>query len=646
MDTTLQPLLSPDPAQLSAASQEALERARLALDRFKALPDSTTFEEVVDGWDAIGRELNRVAGLAGLFFQVHPQEELRAVAAETDQHVSRFSSDLSLDREAYERLSRLDPDQARDPIAARIVEHALRDFRRAGVDREEAVRERVRRLREELVVIGQDFSRNIAADVRSISLSNPEADLDGLPDDWVQGHPPEPDGTVRVTTNPPDFLPFMKYARSSEHRQALYRVFHNRGTPRNLEVLQQMLEKRHELATLLGYAHWADYITEDKMIKSAENAAGFIGRVTELTGERLEREVTELLELLQEERPDAQEVRDWDRLYLMEQVRRRRYEFDSRDMRPFLPYGQVQQGVLDTAEALYGIRFERVDVPLWHPDVEAWNLLEDGQLRARFYLDMHPRPDKFKHAAMFDMISGIEGASVPEACLVCNFPRPRDGDPGLMEPGDVTTFFHEFGHLLHHLLAGRQRWMAVSGITTEWDFVEVPSQLFEEWARDASILRRFARHHVGGEPVPEEMVARRRAAQDYGKGIGTRVQMYYAGLSLAYYRGDPAGLDTTEVARRLKQDFVPFPFEDGTHFQAAFGHLEGYSALYYTYMWSLVLAKDLFSAFDGDLMSEEVARRYRDCVLAPGGSKDAERLVEDFLGRPFSFQAFEHWLAA
>jgi len=315
-------------------------------------------------------------------------------------------------------------------------------------------------------------------------------------------------------------------------------------------------------------------------------------------------------------------------------------------VRPYFSYERVRQGVLDTAASLYGVTFERRDVTAWHEDVEVWDLLEDGELVARFYLDMHPRTDKYKHAAMFDMVSGLEGRCVPEATLVCNFPQPDGDDPGLLEASDVTTFFHEFGHLLHHLLAGRHRWLSVSGIATEWDFVEVPSQLFEEWARDPKVLAGMAKHYKTGESIPAELVERMRAAQDYGKGIGTRVQMFYASLSLEYFSRDPEGLDSTEVAKQIRARYVPFPWVEGATMQTAFGHLEGYSALYYTYMWSLVLAKDLFSAFGEDLLDPEVARRYRECVLAPGGSKDAEELVSDFLGRPFAFDAFERWLAA
>jgi thimet oligopeptidase len=258
---------------------------------------------------------------------------------------------------------------------------------------------------------------------------------------------------------------------------------------------------------------------------------------------------------------------------------------------------------------------------------------------------MHPRPDKYKHAAQFNVVNGVRGRQLPEAALVCNFPGGEPGDPGLLEHEDVTTFFHEFGHLLHNLLAGKQRWIGVAGISTEWDFVEAPSQMLEEWAWDARVLRTFAQHHETGEPIPEELVERARAAREFGKGVYARQQMFYAMLSLRLHDGDPAGADTLDVVRDLQNEYSMFRHVDGTHFHASFGHLEGYSAIYYTYMWSLVIAKDLFSRFaPADLMDPEPARRYRACILEPGGSAPAAELVRRFLERDFSFDAFESWL--
>ncbi|MBM3985873.1 MAG: Zn-dependent oligopeptidase, partial [Planctomycetes bacterium] len=503
---------------------------------------------------------------------------------------------------------------------------------------------RVTALRAELVAVGQEFARNIAGDVRTVRV--PAEALEGLPDDWRAAHPRGPDGLCEVSTDPTDWLPFMKYSRSAAQRRALSLAYLSRGAPANLEVLRRMIARRRELAGLLGYPSWAAYVTEDKMIRSEQAAREFVERVAALSGERMRCEVAELLDEWRREAPDARELREPDRMYVAELVRRRRFGFDSREARPYFACEAVLRGVLDTAARLYGLRFEPLSLALWHPDVRAFDVLDGGRPLARLYLDLHPRPDKYKHAAMFDLVSGLAGRRLPEACLVCNLPRPSAGDPGLLEPSDVITLFHEFGHLLHHLLGGRQRWLAVSGISTEWDFVEVPSQLFEEWARDTRVLQSFARHHQTGEPIPAGLVERMRAAQDCGKGLATRIQMFYAALSLEYFGAGPVVEDTGAVARRLRERYLPFPHEEGTAFEASFGHLEGYSALYYTYMWSLVLAKDLLGSFGGDLLDQRVARRYRECILEPGGSRDAADLVAEFLGRPFAFDAFERWLAA
>jgi thimet oligopeptidase len=254
----------------------------------------------------------------------------------------------------------------------------------------------------------------------------------------------------------------------------------------------------------------------------------------------------------------------------------------------------------------------------------------------RIYLDLHPREGKYSHAAQFTITDGISGTQLPEGVLVCNFNR------GLMEHQEVVTLFHEFGHRMHHVLAGRHEWVRFSGVATEWDFVEAPSQMLEEWAWDASVLQLFARD-AEGNPIPTELVERMRAADEFGKAFLARTQMFYAALSYRFHLEVP-----DDLTRRLLELYPRYslvePLE-GTHFHTGFGHLEGYTSAYYTYMWSLVIAKDLFSAFDrDDLMDPEVARRYRDTVLAPGGSRDAADLVADFLGRPYDTEAFSAWL--
>jgi thimet oligopeptidase len=214
-----------------------------------------------------------------------------------------------------------------------------------------------------------------------------------------------------------------------------------------------------------------------------------------------------------------------------------------------------------------------------------------------------------------------------------------------MDHDQVVTFFHEFGHLMHHVLGGHQKWITFSGVATEWDFVEAPSQFFEEWAWDVGVLQRFALHFETGEPIPADLVARMRAAEEFGKGVNTRGQMFYAALSLNYYSKDPSSFNALELLKELQLKYSKFPYVENTHFNLNFGHLDGYSAIYYTYMWSQVIAKDLLTPFKKNgLMSHADAKRYRQTVLEAGGSKDAAELVQDFLGRPYNFDAFKQWL--
>jgi thimet oligopeptidase len=256
---------------------------------------------------------------------------------------------------------------------------------------------------------------------------------------------------------------------------------------------------------------------------------------------------------------------------------------------------------------------------------------------------MHPRKDKFKHAAMAQVVTGISGVQVPEAALMCNFPG-GDGSLGLMEHDQVGTFFHEFGHLLHHIFAGDQPWIGISGISTEWDFVEAPSTLFEEWIWNGDILKSFAINEAG-ETIPDELIEKMNRARRFQEGLKVRQQMFYAAISLNFYNRDVATFKPLELVKELQKKYTPFAYVEDTYMHLAFGHLDGYSAIYCTYMWSNVIAKDLFSAFKkAGIENTDIAMKYRRTILDQGGAKPAAELVEDFLGREYSFEAFRNWL--
>ncbi len=634
----------PGASTFAKMEAERLAKARAAIERLRSVKGTRTLENTLVPYDEAQIQLDAASAQAGLMQEVHPDSAMRAVAEAQLQQASALATEISLDRPVYDALTALDVSKA-DAETRFYVQRELRDFRLAGVDKDDATRARIQALRDTLVKIGQEFDRNIRGDVRTIQVAG-VADLGGLPADFIANHKPGPDGKITLDINYPDYVPVMTYAKREDVRKRLYMEFQNRAYPKNLEVLDRMITQRHVLANLLGFPTWADYITANKMVGNPKNAREFIDKIVAASGASADHDYQVLLRRKQKDVPDATTVNFWESNYWSEMVRKSDYDFDSQSVRPYFPYERVKQGILDVSGRLFGVTFTQVkDASVWHPSVECWEMFEGRKLIGRFYLDMHPRENKYNHAAQFDIRTGVAGRQIPEAALICNLPGGEAGDPGLCEYNDVNTFFHEFGHLLHTLFAGHHRWCGIGGIRTEHDFAEAPSQMLEEWMRDPATLATFARHHETGEPIPAALVKQMNRANDFGKGLVVRRQMVYADLSLSIYNRDPKGVDTSELMKGLVKSYQPFPFVEGTHFQCAFGHLDGYSAVYYTYMWSLVIAKDMFSQFDkNDLLSPVVAKRYRDAVLAPGGSAPAAKLVENFLGRPFNFNAYQTWL--
>jgi thimet oligopeptidase len=634
----------PDVATFTKTQGERISKARQALDRMLAFKGKRNIENTLKVYDEVLIYLDAAGSQSGLIQEVHPEEAMRQAAEKESQKVQAFYTDLSLNRAVYDVLSSLDLKGA-DAETRFYVEKTLRDFRLAGVDKDEPTRKRIKALRDELVLIGQEFARNIRDDKRTV-IANDVSELEGLPADYIARHKPGADGKITLTIDYPDSLPVFSYAKNEALRKRMFMAYNNRAHPTNMAVLDRMIAKRHELANLLGYTNWADYITADKMVGSGKNASDFIDRIVEASTAKAASEYQMLLKRKQQDVPDAKGVNAWESTYYSELVRKASFDFDSQSVRPFFAYDKVKQGVLDVTSKLFGVTFRQIkDAPVYHPSVEAFEMLENGKLVGRFYLDMHPRAGKFNHAAEFAVRAGIAGKQIPEAVLVCNFPGGEANDPGLMEHADVQTFFHEFGHLLHELFAGRHAWVGLAGTRTEQDFVEAPSQMLEEWTWDVTTLQSFAKHHQTGEPIPAALVKQMKRASEFGKGLAVRRQMVYAKLSLSIYDRKPSEVNTDAMIQGVTERYQPYPFVADTHWQTSFGHLDGYSAVYYTYMWSLVIAKDMFSQFDkANLLAPGVAKRYRDTVLSPGGSRPASKLVESFLNRPFSFKAWQEWL--
>ena len=623
-----------------ARAADGIATARELVDKLKADPPGDALATLRQ-YDEVSLHLSNVAAMGSLFSNVHPEESVRDAAEKAEQDVHRLVTELNLDRDLYEVFAALDG-AGLDDQAARLLAKILQDFSRSGVDQDEETRARITKIQERMTELDQEFCKNIRDDTRTIRVT-PER-LAGLPADWLEAHPADDDGLVTVTTDYPDSVPTRMYAHDADVRRDMAVAFLTVGWPQNDALLKELFALRHEMANLVGYDDWASFDADVKMIKKGPAIPEFIDKIAAASEEPMRRDLEVLLERFRQDVPDA----TGDRLRRQPVLHGAGPQGPVRGRLAAGPHllrlRQGAHGLLDVTGRLFGVRYEPVtDVALWDDEVAAYDVFDvdaaDGaEPRGRIFLDLHPRKGKYNHAAQFTLTEGIAGRQLPEGVLVCNFSRQ------LMEHDHVVTLFHEFGHLVHHILGGRAQWTRFAGVATEWDFVEAPSQMLEEWAWDADVLQSFATNEAG-EPIPADLVERMRQGDDFGKGIYARTQMFYASMSYWFHTERPD--DLVARMKELQAKYAAFPYIEGTQMFASFGHLGGYSSAYYTYMWSLVIAKDLFSAFDpADLFDAEVAGRYRDRVLAPGGTKDAADLVADFLGRPYTFDAYAEWLAS
>ncbi|MGH9020007.1 MAG: M3 family metallopeptidase [Acidimicrobiales bacterium] len=591
--------------------------------------------EVLELFNAAGISLANGTAPANLISEVHPELAVRELLEGRSREATELSTARSQDVELFALFAALDKVELNGNAGAlRVYERTMRDFRLAGVDLPEAERERFAEIASRLTELEQDFARLARDDVHSLRVSL--AQLDGLPADYVAAHPLDGEGLATITTDYPDLVPFYTFSTSTEARRALALENENRAWPANDAILAEIFSLRAEQASLAGFESWADYDTQRRMVGSAAGIEAFLDKLLVATHSAAESDYAVLLAALRAQDPAITQVDSSSAFFASELVRREEFAVDSQEARRYFDSEKVREGLLTVTSRLFGLSFVATDDPSWHSEVRVYDVLFGAETLGRIHLDLHPREGKFKHAAMFELRSGVGGTQLFEGALVCNFNR------GLLEHSEVEVLFHEFGHLVHGLLASRNEWIALSGIETEWDFIEAPSQMLEEWAWDARVLQTFASNEHG-ELIPTELVDRMRRADAFGRGQWAARQLFLSAVSFYLHSARPA--DHTAYISELRTKFDVLQQLPGSHFQCSFGHLTGYSSAYYTYLWSLVIAKDLFTAFDrDDLFNESVAHRYRDLVLAPGGSKDASQLVEDFLGRPYSFDAFANWL--
>lgn len=615
----------------------------------KAAPTTAlTYENTLGRLDRIALELGEAGELPYLMAMAHPDAAVREAARLCEPKIEAFNTALYLD-EAVAAVMRAyaAKNEMLSPDRKRQLDELLRDFRRNGLELSADKQQRLRTLNEDIIKLGQAFEANIASAVGRIEVR--PSQLGGLPPDYIEKHPPLPNGRVAITTDYPDYVPFVTYAHDRRAALELFIAFTNRGGEENVRILERLLAARSEKAKLLGYPTWAEYAVEPRMAKSPRAVREFLAQVRDAVRAPAKAEFSELMRVhLRTGGHAKDQLTPPDRYYLADRVRADKFRFDSKEIANYFEVPTVIQGLLDVTAAMYGLEYKVVPAHAWHPDVTAYEVRSEGKVIGKFYLDLFSREDKYKHAAMFPIRSGTRLPNgrtlLPIAALECNFPKFGAGPgPALMSHDDVVTFFHEFGHVLHHVLS-RSELATYWGTNTARDFVEAPSQMFEEWAWSKDVLDRFARHHQTKAKIPDALFKAMKAARGFGRALDTQRQLFLATLDQELH-SRPTGFDSTQVVEEAQSANESFVYVKGTHFQSTFGHLVSYDAGYYGYQWALAISRDVLTRFKSEgLMNPKTAAAFRDEVLAKGGGADERGMIQAFLGRPPSNDAYFTYL--
>jgi thimet oligopeptidase len=594
-----------------------------------------------------GAEMIRAYGVGAFLGQAHPDEAVRDAGIDAEERLTKWRVALPFRRdlhEAVEALAMSDDAATLTDEDARLLRHWRRDFHRAGQGLPEEARAELATVQARLVEIGVAFQRNLNDYRDGIDMTRD--DLAGMPDSYVERlGPGERPGTYRVTLDYPELDPFLELADRRDLRQALFEKSWSKAVPENRRLLEEALRLRRRAAELLGEPTWAHHAMEVKMARSPDRVEAFYATLLPNLRDTVAQEVRRLEGLLVEDGHEPP-LRIWDWRYYDQRLLRTEYGVDHELVSEYLSLDDAMAGMFELTGAVFGLTYHELpDARAWHPSVRLYEIRDretDAPI-AHFYADLHPRPGKYTHAAAFPIVVGHEDAEggyvAPVNAILANFTPPSSDRPALLKHSELETLFHEFGHILHMSLT-RARYARFSGAETEWDFVEAPSQIMEHWVWEPSVLRRFARHHATGEPIPLDLVEQLRAARWVNVAMKVARQAFFGAVDLALHAS--ATVPDLDEALRRTYDVTGLPYPEGTFMLSGFDHLlGGYDAGYYGYLWAEVIGDDMFGRFVREgITSPSVGRAYRRAVLEPNGSRDGEELVRSFLGRDPSNEAF------
>jgi oligopeptidase A len=638
------------------AATELLSDARMRLEAIAAAPGERTFDNTMRALDEMTEPLDYAMGVVRHLESVATYPELRAVFNAVQPEVSAFYSGIPLNEGLWNSLKKFAATAEGSRLTGprrRFLLKTMDAFRRHGAELDAAGKKRLEAIDVELTQLTTKFSENVLDSTNAFELVIAEEEkLAGLPPSARESAKESAkrkgrDGW-RFTLQAPDYIAVMTYLDDVSIRRQIYEAYSVRGTEGphdNRQIVARVLELRREKANLLGFGNFADLVLEDRMAHTGSRALQFLEDLKTKTERRFREENEELLAFRRSiEGADAPDLSPWDVGYYAEKQRAALYSFDEEALRPYFPLESVVDGLWNLVNRLYGIRVsEELHVPVWDPQVKFYNIHdENGAFLGGFYADWYPRENKRGGAWMDALITGgpLGEEFKPHLGLICgNLTPPVGGKPALLTHREVETIFHEFGHLLHHLLS-RVEIRSLAGTNVAWDFVELPSQIMENWCWEREALDLFARHWQTGEPVPDDLFQKMKRARTFRAANGQMRQVGFAFIDLLLhirYSQERDG-DPVEYARRLLQDFSPAPLPPKHAMIAAFTHLfsspVGYGAGYYSYKWAEVLDADAFTRFrDNGIFSREIGTEFRTNILSKGDSEDPADLYKKFMGR-------------
>ncbi len=634
------------------AVRASLDDAKAELEALKATAGPLTYDAVIGRLDALQERASRVFGLVrhlnDVMNSAESREAYNAVLPEYTSFMAGLSTDLDLWR-VIKRFAESGAAAALDPLRSRHLQKLVEEFKRSGADLPDAERAKAQQLKVELAQLSTRFAENVLDSTNAYELILGEDALDGLPEGVKRRAKADAEAHAvsgyRFTLQAPSYGPFMKYSERRDLRhqmsEAFYSVAHS-GEHDNRPLVREILRKRRELANLLGYRDYADLQLEDRMVRSGARARDFENELAERTRPYFARE-NEVLERFAREELGLDRLRAWDLSFTAEKLRRARFDFDDEALRPYFQLDSVLAGLFQMVERLFGVSIVPTDgVPVWHESVRTYDLIhEDGTHLGSAYTDWFPRAVKRSGAWMNGLVVGgprEDGGFEPHVGVVAaNFTPPEGDRPPLLTHDEVLTVFHEFGHLLHHTMS-RVAVKERSGMAVPWDFIELPSQIMENWAWEREALDLFARHHETGEPIPDELFERLKRSRTFLEAGAQMRQLSFGTADLAMHLDyDPTSdEDPLAIAQRVMEPLAYQPEFAQSRRMAAFTHIfsGGYAAGYYSYKWSEVLEADAFSRFQAEgIFNPTTGREFAEKILARGDSVDVDQSFRDFMGR-------------